>query len=127
MPRITYPVRRRGSRGREARAIVDALCRTRPHTEPRPQTRADCIDGPRPCPWYGCRHHLGIDVTRTGTIQYREIPAGEESCSLDVADAGSHTLRQIADRWGLSFERVRQLLELAAEHARAKRFEDHDE
>lgn len=28
----------------------------------RPLTRADCVDGPRPCPWVGCRHHLLIEV-----------------------------------------------------------------
>ncbi len=29
---------------------------------PRPRTRAECIDGPRPCPWVSCRHHLALDV-----------------------------------------------------------------
>ena len=24
----------------------------------RPRTRADCLKGPRPCPWIMCRHHL---------------------------------------------------------------------
>jgi len=28
----------------------------------RPRTRRDCEDGPRPCPWLSCRHHL-IGVT----------------------------------------------------------------
>jgi hypothetical protein len=39
---------------------------------PRPQTRADCLQEARPCPWVGCRHHLLIDVTsdadKAGTL-----------------------------------------------------------
>lgn len=31
---------------------------------PRPRTRADCLDGPRPCPWVACRHHLLFEVAR---------------------------------------------------------------
>ena len=31
---------------------------------PRPRTRADCLDGPRPCPWASCRHHLLFEVAR---------------------------------------------------------------
>lgn len=27
----------------------------------RPQTRGDCVHGPRPCPWLGCRYHLASD------------------------------------------------------------------
>lgn len=29
---------------------------------PRPRTRAQCQDGPRPCPWVACRHHLLLEV-----------------------------------------------------------------
>ncbi len=33
----------------------------------RPRTRGDCIGGPRPRPWLGCRHHLGlVRVLKTG-------------------------------------------------------------
>lgn len=28
----------------------------------RPKTRADCVNGPRPCPWIGCRYHMAITV-----------------------------------------------------------------
>ena len=28
----------------------------------RPLTRAECKDGPRPCPWVSCRHHLLLEV-----------------------------------------------------------------
>lgn len=30
---------------------------------PRPKKRGECIDGPRPCPWASCRHHLLLDVS----------------------------------------------------------------
>jgi len=36
----------------------------------RPKTRAQCENGPRPCPWYGCKYHLGLDVEATGTIRF---------------------------------------------------------
>lgn len=28
----------------------------------RPTKRSECIDGPRPCPWVSCRHHLLLEV-----------------------------------------------------------------
>jgi hypothetical protein len=49
----------------------------------RPRTRGDCIDGPRPCPFAGCRWHLGLRVQKNGTIlvslpaaDYRETDKG---------------------------------------------------
>src|SRR5690606_3867534 len=27
----------------------------------KPRTRAECVDGPRPCPFVSCRHHLYVD------------------------------------------------------------------
>ena len=35
----------------------------------RPTTRAECRNGPRPCPWIGCRYHLLIEVTPSGSLQ----------------------------------------------------------
>jgi hypothetical protein len=29
---------------------------------PRPQTRAECLQEARPCPWASCRHHLLLEV-----------------------------------------------------------------
>lgn len=34
----------------------------------RPRTRADCVDGPRPCPFVGCRYHLLLDVNHKGSL-----------------------------------------------------------
>lgn len=53
----------------------------------RPKTRGECKDGPRPCPWVGCRHHLWSDE-HDGEPRVLGVPADEAaSCSLDVADA----------------------------------------
>lgn len=35
----------------------------------RPRTRAECLGRPRPCPWVGCRYHLGLSVMEGGTIE----------------------------------------------------------
>jgi hypothetical protein len=36
----------------------------------KPQTRADCAEGLRPCPYVSCKHHLFLDVSaRTGAIK----------------------------------------------------------
>jgi len=43
----------------------------------RPRTRAECEHGPRPCPWYGCKYHLGLDVEETGTIRFNLPNDGE--------------------------------------------------
>lgn len=34
----------------------------------RPKTRAECIDGIRPCPWVGCRANLLVDPLEDGSI-----------------------------------------------------------
>lgn len=81
----------------------------------RPRTRGDCQGGPRPCPFVGCRHHNALDVTHMGggnqVTLHREpedLPAGD-SCSLDVADRGAHTLEETAQVLGVVRERVRQI------------------
>lgn len=69
------------------------------YSEPRPRTRADCKDGPRPCPWVGCRHHLYLEV-KGGQIRlnFPDFDPSElqDSCSLDIADRGESTLVDIA-------------------------------
>lgn len=64
------------------------------HGGERPRTRAACVNGPRPCPWVSCRHHLEHE---------------DESCSLDVADQGEHTLAEVGELLGLTRERIRQI------------------
>ncbi len=85
----------------------------------RPRTRADCVDGPRPCPWFSCRHHLGLDLEdtlRAGQLEptlkvYQPEVDQEnlETCSLDVAARGEHFLEEVGEIMGLVKERVRQI------------------
>lgn len=90
-------------------------------SERRPRTRGECVDGPRPCPWVSCRHHLYLEVTEPQSVPGgRWVPSvitshlGEledlpETCSLDVADRGVNTLEQISQLFGVVRERVRQI------------------
>jgi hypothetical protein len=80
----------------------------------RPSCRADCANGPRPCPWVSCRYHLYLDINAdTGTIKFnfpeREIWEMEHTCALDLADAGELTFEQIGDALNLTRERIRQM------------------
>lgn len=80
----------------------------------RPQTRAACVDGPRPCPWVSCRHHLALEVTDAGVrLMLPEDPEdwhGLQTCSLDVADQGGQGQRPLAallDGTGYTYKRIR--------------------
>lgn len=82
----------------------------------RPRTRADCVDGERPCPWVGCRYHLWADVMPSGSLKIaHDVDPLDlaESCALDVCAQGSHTREQVADRLNLTRERLRQIEEAA--------------
>jgi hypothetical protein len=116
-----------------AKASPRAACAPDGATLPieRPRTRAECIDGPRPCPWIGCRAHLLTDrVTKDGTLRASPAPGRPskpidawtdeelgaslarlpESCALDVAERGGVSLAEIARLLGgMSRERARQL------------------
>lgn len=93
----------------------------------RPSTRAECLPGgsnaARPCPYVSCRYHLFLDVRRTGTLKLnfrrRSIDQLAETCALDVADRGAHSLEQLGQLMGITRERVRQIANRAL--ARAKR------
>jgi hypothetical protein len=80
----------------------------------KPRTRAECADGPRPCPYVSCKHHLFIDVSpRTGAIKLNfpdlEVWDLGESCALDVADRGGTTLEDVGAIMNLTRERIRQV------------------
>lgn len=77
----------------------------------RPRTRAECCDGPRPCPWVACRYHLALDVTPTGTIviAHDDPTQMEVTCALDVAEAGGVTLEVVGGLMGFTRERSRQI------------------
>lgn len=80
----------------------------------KPRTRQECLDGPRPCPYVSCKHHLYIDVSpRTGAIKLNfpdlEVWEMGESCALDVADRGGTTLEDVGAIMNLTRERIRQV------------------
>lgn len=80
----------------------------------RPRTRGDCSSDERPCPWVSCKHHLFLDINPiTGTIKlnFPDLEPWElaESCALDVADRGEHTLEEVGLLTNLTRERIRQL------------------
>jgi hypothetical protein len=80
----------------------------------KPRTRAECLEGPRPCPYVSCKHHLYIDVSaRTGAIKLNfpdlEVWDLGESCALDVADRGGTTLEDVGAIMNLTRERIRQV------------------
>ena len=77
-----------------------------------PTTRGECKHGPRPCPWVNCRHHLGSLNLDEGRL-HRATPQAvqEHSCVLDVADENPDgiPLEQVANMFGITRERVRQI------------------
>jgi hypothetical protein len=80
----------------------------------RPETREDCRDMPRPCPWVACKHHLYLDINpRTGSIKinFPDLEPWElaHTCALDVAENGGLTLEEIGLITNLTRERVRQV------------------
>ena len=68
----------------------------------RPKTRGDCINGPRPCPWVGCRHHLANAARASDEFILRDGWEDQETCSLDVADRGAVPLCEVQRLMGLS-------------------------
>lgn len=102
----------------------------------RPRTRGDCVNGPRPCPWVGCRHHLYLNVDEDSGAITLNFPAPEDaktrmnakrgpeeaavpvwelqhSCSLDVAEMGGLNLTEMGEQMRLTKERIRQIEEAA--------------
>lgn len=82
----------------------------------RPKTRADCAQVPRPCPYYGCRYHLGCDVSRVGTLKVWVIEEGQPSCALDEADDGPCDFDALGRAFHRSPGRAAMLLRKALRH-----------
>jgi hypothetical protein len=74
-----------------------------------PKTRGECEDGERPCPYLGCRYHLWNDIK----LKHMPESLPEETCALDVAEEGEHTLLDISFLLLLTRERVRQVEHIA--------------
>ena len=80
----------------------------------RPHARAECANGPRPCMFVSCKHHLYLDVNpATGSIKLnfpdREVWELADTCALDVADRGGITLEEVGAIMNLTRERIRQV------------------
>lgn len=106
--------------------------------EEAPKCRADCINGPRPCPWIRCKWHAiwmqpkaAPSKHRLGRQSYQGklfrqcndriadvVCSLKYSCVLDLCDGGSApnrassaTLQEVGDLMNVSRERARQLLD----------------
>lgn len=84
--------------------------------ETRPRNRAECRAETRPCIWVSCRYHLLLEVTQEGKLKFNDPSwtdpteqRGRETCALDVADRGEHSLEETGEIVGLMPERVRQV------------------
>lgn len=75
----------------------------------RPGTRGECVNGPRPCPWVGCKYHLWLNVGKRGHVTYRPGSEGDDSCALDVADRGGVDGAGFARSMGISRARGDQI------------------
>lgn len=79
----------------------------------RPRVRGECADGPRPCPFAGCRFHLYLDVTPAGSLLLNhpetEVDQLAESCALDVAERGGVTMEAVGELLGVTRSRVEQI------------------
>lgn len=85
---------------------------------PRPRTRGDCIDGPRPCPWVSCKHHLlpgHIEAKATHMADDSDeallsvLESMPDTCELDAADRGGATLEEVAQSFSVTREWIRQI------------------
>jgi hypothetical protein len=93
-----------------------------------PATRGHCQGGPRPCRALLCRWNLWFDTSRKAAKDFEVL----ETCALDVADQGAHTLRFVGGLLGMGREGSRYvelsgLAKLRAIPGLAFDFQDDDE
>lgn len=56
----------------------------------------------RPCPWVGCRHHLLLEVTRSGGLSLNRPSSGSKRKALGSSEAtrsGPRNPQEIVDLW----------------------------
>jgi hypothetical protein len=78
-------------------------------------THGACRRLPGPCPYAICRFNLTAEMrdTRGAKPAHASAPILREACVLEAAEHGGMTLEEIASRFALTRERVRQI-ELSA-------------
>lgn len=84
--------------------------------EEPPRTRRDCVDGPRPCPWVRCKHHLLLSrkaarisgVLRSDEDLVELLFDGQPSCARDFEEEGAPQVL-IGQALDLSHGRVQQI------------------
>ena len=124
-PEISRKIRRRRRRTRPRSKTIAMKRLTReelrvgaamypPVDIPRPETRAECREEMRPCPWVACKHHLYLDINpETGSIKINfpdlEPWDLQHTCALDVAERGGITLEEVGEIMNLTRERIRQV------------------
>jgi hypothetical protein len=78
----------------------------------------------RPCPWVSCRQHLYLDVSEKGWLKLNHphlaVEEMTESCALDVADRDGITLERLGQLLNISLEGARQVEADVMEELRAK-------
>jgi hypothetical protein len=125
VPATSRKVRRRGRRTRPRSKTIAMKRLTKeelrqgallypPIDIPRPNTRGECKEEIRPCPWVSCKHHLYLDVNpETGSIKLNfpdlEVWEMKDTCALDVADKNGITLEEVGEIMNLTRERIRQV------------------
>jgi hypothetical protein len=91
----------------------------------RPQTREDCVNGQRPCPWVSCKWNLYLDVGKNGKTIYLtntnlQPEEMDYSCALDICDRGSQTYDTVARYFHTTRARVQQIEKEAAAKLKEK-------
>ena len=74
-------------------------------------THGACRQLPGPCPYAICRFNLTAETrdSRGAKPAHASAPILREACALEAAEQGGMTLEEIATRFALTRERVRQI------------------
>ena len=87
-----------------------------------PKTRADCKKMCRPCVITTCRYNLYVDqLKKNKNLKPSEMTV---SCALDEAERGGMKLEDIRLIFGLSRERIRQIIEYGLRRMRFVNLEE---